>query len=177
MEEWQIAGVAILCNVALWLIMFGIQQWESYTGRIPRRSTAFPYIQDFWTSGPLGDLVALSCIDAVAAIGIAKYGFQPWMILVLLGAGFVTRVFYQNATSKNRSREDIGYRWKNDRWSPTYTGAFHIPYFFLQVGAAILASLFVIIGRTPILWILFLLGASLYGFAAMRDYKRGLLTP
>lgn len=163
--------------------MFAVQTWESVTGRIPKRQVhgnQFLYIQDFWTNGPFGDLLALSLIDAAIALTLARQGGTPWMVVAMPVGVLLTFGFFRGATKPGRKKPDAGYLKRRKRWVPTATGRVHLVYFFLQSGTALgLAPQLLLAGN---LWgvslVLGAVGGFLYLFIATpRDYKRGLLTP
>lgn len=160
--------------------MFAVQTWESATGRIPKRQVygnRFLYVQDFWTNGPFGDLVALSLIDAAIAMGFARHGFELWMVSALPLGSIGTFWFWRGATKQGRKTPDAGYVKQGGQWVPTATGKVHLAYFFLQAGAAVFALELIFAGRMNGVPLgLGLAGAFLYGVATLVDLKRGVLS-
>lgn len=159
--------------------MRAIQNYERDAGRIPPRSARFPYMQDFWTNGWFGDLLAFSLIDIGVIAAAYETDFEPGIVMAAATAGYVaTWIFFACAVRPGRQHPDWGYLKIKGEWRPTLGGRIHVVYFFLQSSVALLGILVTIFGNAGTLpLIVGWTGAGLYAIAALRDFHEGLLTP
>lgn len=178
--EWLIGAAAVLFNGVFWVFMRTVQNHERDAGRIPSRSREFPYMQDFWTNGWFGDLLAFSLIDLGVIAGAYTSGFRDWMPMAFIPGFVATIIFYRLATGNYsvRRHADWGYLYRQGKWHATLGGETHLIYFFLQSSIAFLGIWITIPGDAGTLplaigWT----GAGLYAIAALRDFREGLLTP
>jgi len=184
LNEVVVGLVVVLSSMLLWSIMPLAQRYESSRARIPGRSREFLYIQDFWTNGPVGDLIALTLVDVAVAIRMWRGDLPSWTLLLAIVVGIVggialTTGFYRLATSSQWTRGDWGYLVSTEGGRvPTLGGKVHLGYFLIQasVGIFALVLLFTLNMRGVALGI-GLGGAFLYGSAYAADLRRGVLTP
>ena len=177
MNDLTIAIIVLFINVSAWFVLFGIQYWEFYTGRIlPRKKhdkrnpvDSFLYIQDFDTDGVIGDIIALSLIDIATALSIHSTGFSLWMFVSIPVAILVTGRFIK-LTLEQTHKPDWGFP------SPgkvSWGGKAHLVYFFCQscVGVMGLISIWTNPKILPVT--LFAIGVVIYGIAYAKDYFSG----
>lgn len=184
MNELVVGLAVVLISVLLWSIMPLAQRYESSRMRIPGRSKEFLYIQDFWTNGPVGDLIALTLVDVAVAIRIWRGDLPSWTLPLAIITGIVGGIaltigFYKLATSSQWTRGDWGYLVSTEGGRvPTLGGRVHLGYFLIQasVGIMALVLLFTLNMKGVPLGI-GLVGAFLYGIAYAADLRRGVLTP
>lgn len=173
MSNWLVSVVVVICNVVGWCMMFAVQEWERTNGRIP--STGILYMQSFWTNGPFGDLLALSCIDVAMAITLSHGGITVLVLsMVVLSGIVVTLAFYMNATKPSRKMGDWGFQKSlSGQWYPTRGGKVHLGYFFLQAGVISLFILFLALGRVGgYALLLGVFGLILYGVAVLLNQPK-----
>jgi len=129
---WLAGLVAALFNVAFWFCMLGVQTWEQKTGRIPPRQKEFPYLQDFWTNGFVGDGIGLGLVDAAVAVTVYQRGFTTWMIVAVAAGMLLTVGFYKFATAPIH-KPNWGFM---DGGNITWGGRVHLVYFAVQATVA-----------------------------------------
>lgn len=176
MSVWLIGIVAVLFNWAFWFCMFFVQNWEAKTGRIPPRRKDFPYLQDFWTNGPVGDGIGLGLIDAAVAMVLYQQGFNPWVVSAVAAGIFfgipLTIGFYRFATMKNH-KPNWGFM---EGGKITWGGKTHLLYFAVQsvVAVAGLGLLFTL-QVSGIALAVGLAGIAVYAAAVIADVATGRL--
>lgn len=156
-------------NILLWLTIFFIQQ----TKNIEKSDSL--HMQDFWTNGIVGDLIALSILDF--CIGATIFGNQLRLLFVLISlivASFSVMAFYLYFSQPKRKLLDWGWC-KNEslKWVSTFGGKVHMCYFFIQT---FWISMFVlnlaIYKFPPLILSLAIIGASIYMVAFILDQKK-----
>jgi hypothetical protein len=184
LNEFLLACVAVGINSVAWLCMLLVQNWEASKGVFPARGKApgqVLYLQDFWTNGLFGDLLALSLLDIALVIGAQRAGgFAEWQgwLCILVVVCVIVRVYYGNATKTDRRKEDWGYVYKGNRWRPTIGGKVYLAYFFLQLFGFFLGCWLLVTGDLKGIPLAFwVVGVALYAWVLIVDAKRGVLTP
>ena len=172
------AIAAVVLNLALWLSMFFLQNWEAGKERIaPRKKhnplkprEGFLYMQDYHSTS-WGDIIALSFIDLAVGNELAQGPFPSWWALAACIAlsGIITAFFYWEIWLVPSHKPDWAFP-KAKKVS--FAGWLFLWYFYLQLAAAFLAFYFLVTGKLTWLQALVgLLGGGLYLLAMYLDAK------
>lgn len=165
--------LAALFNWVFWLCMLFVQNWESKTGRIPQRTKKFPYLQDFWTNGPVGDGIGLSLVDAGVAMALLRQKrLARWMAFPVVMGIALTVAFYKFATASFH-KPNWGFL-PNGRI--TWGGRVHLAYFAVQSIVSFTGVILLMkreFSRVPLA--VGVLGAIIYGISVIADVAAGRL--
>lgn len=135
-DQVQLGLYVAVLNICFWIFIFLIQRWERGQGKIPPRKkhgprkpeAGFLYMQDFFTNGPIGDLIGFSLIDAGVAVSWYMAGWMQWMIIPVALAVILTFLFYKSCARPSH-KPDWGYL---EGGKITWGGRTHLVYAFCQ---------------------------------------------
>ena len=146
------AIVAVVLNLAFWLCMYSVQNWEVKRGRIPSRQPhnqkrpwdGFLHLQDYYTT-LWGDLAGLSLIDEVVGREIQAGIPAWWQVLACLAAGVGLGLYFHfKEWMSSWHKPDSAYPWKG---RVSWMGRLHVAYFSLQVTVVLGAVWFWVSGN------------------------------
>jgi uncharacterized membrane protein YvlD (DUF360 family) len=170
----------IIANLAACFIIWGTQELESKTGRIPKRHTCAPekdgglpilYCQDMLVF-LVGDLVGLSLVNAALFYAFSIYSIPLWL-WVFSFTIFVTDITYFMLTqTKKYHRPDAG---APGNGQLSVTGWAHLIYHGYFVGAvAVYFVLTLTQGINAQSFIILLIGATVWAVASLCDLRKGI---
>lgn len=180
--------IAVLVNVGCWCFLLSVQNLECRLGRIPKRrgwkddpDTGVPHLQDWYTNGPFGDVIALSLVDAAVAMTAYHQGLKFWMVPCVFAGIIIAYLFYKVATREERVRMNMDW-WFQPKMADgrsigidvSWAGRVHLVYFAAQVTVALIGTAFLVFGEMTGMEIaLGLSGAGLYSLAFLADARAG----
>lgn len=181
MNDWIVGFIALLFNFCFWFSMFGVQEWESRTGRIlPRKkhnrqnpADSFLYVQDFYTNGPFGDLIGVTCMVIATAISVYHNGLSIIMLALVPLIILALIWFYEMCIGPNH-KPDWGFPKPG---AISWGGKVHMVFAGVQgmiIGGGVISFSLGQITVLPL--ILFVVGALVWGVGFIADVKTGRFT-